>query len=56
MRALIEAHHLETGSPLAEEMLRNWSQSLARFWQICPKEMLSRLAHPVEPASAIAAE
>jgi glutamate synthase (NADPH/NADH) large chain len=37
-------------------MLANWDLELPRFWQVCPKEMLTRLAHPIEAAAAIAAE
>ncbi len=56
LRELVAEHAQETASKYAATMLSNWDLELPRFWQICPKEMLSRLAHPVEPASAIAAE
>jgi len=44
---LIEQHAAETGSPLASELLRNWERTQRHFKQICPKEMLNRLPHPL---------
>ncbi|MCI4664358.1 MAG: glutamate synthase-related protein, partial [Neomegalonema sp.] len=50
---LIEAHRDETGSPLASELLLHWDEARSRFWQVCPKEMLSRIPHPLsDEASA----
>ena len=45
LRGLVEEHFHETGSAYAEEILRNWDLHVGRFWQVCPKEMLSRLDH-----------
>ncbi len=45
--ALIKQHIAETGSPLATELLRNWDKERLNFTQICPKEMLTRLPHPL---------
>jgi glutamate synthase (NADPH/NADH) large chain len=47
LRGLIEAHHAETGSRRAADILREWGAERARFWQICPTEMASRLSHPL---------
>lgn len=47
LRRLIERHVQETESPVAKSILNNWDISKAQFLQICPKEMLSRLAHPL---------
>ncbi len=47
LKGLIEAHAAETGSPKATEILRHWDEELPKFRQICPKEMLSRLSHPL---------
>ncbi len=44
---LVEQHAAETGSPLASELLRNWERTQRHFKQICPKEMLNRLPHPL---------
>ncbi|MXU64675.1 glutamate synthase large subunit [Oceanomicrobium pacificus] len=43
LKALVEAHYEETGSPKAREILRHWEEELPAFRQICPKEMLHRL-------------
>ena len=47
LKGLIERHARETGSPRAAEILRHWDEELPRFRQIVPKEMLTRLAHPL---------
>ncbi|MEM9813266.1 MAG: glutamate synthase-related protein, partial [Pseudomonadota bacterium] len=56
LRGLIEAHTAETRSARAAELLRNWPEARARFLQVCPREMLARLAHPLSDAEAIPAE
>ncbi|SOH93097.1 glutamate synthase (NADPH/NADH) large chain [Monaibacterium marinum] len=57
LRDLIEQHVAETGSRRGEEILRHWSDELGKFRQVCPKEMLSRLAAPLSDlADAIPAE
>ena len=53
LHRLITAHHSETASPRASKILAAWESELQHFWQICPLEMLTRLAHPLtEPALA----
>jgi glutamate synthase (NADPH/NADH) large chain/glutamate synthase (ferredoxin) len=47
LRTLIEAHATETGSRQAERILANWAQERVNFLQICPKEMLIHLSHPL---------
>nr|HRQ81656.1 glutamate synthase large subunit [Azospirillaceae bacterium] len=56
LRALIEEHVAETQSRFAEELLNAWERTLSKIWQVVPKEMLNRLAVPVVPAAAVAAE
>ncbi|MEM6439263.1 MAG: glutamate synthase large subunit [Pseudomonadota bacterium] len=53
--ALIRAHLRETGSKLAERLLREWENERRNFVQVCPKEMLSRIPHPLDdaPGSAV---
>jgi glutamate synthase (NADPH/NADH) large chain len=46
-RELIAEHARETGSPHATEILARWDREVTRFWQIVPKEMVSRLAAPL---------
>jgi glutamate synthase (NADPH/NADH) large chain len=48
LRALVEEHAAETGSGLAADLLRNWDAAVGQFWQVCPKEMVGRLDHPLE--------
>ena len=43
----------------AEEILQNWDEEKANFIQVCPKEMLPHLKHPiaeVENLTAVPAE
>jgi glutamate synthase (NADPH) large chain len=47
LRGLIEQHYRETSSPRAGAILSGWEFELPHFWQICPKEMLSRLSQPL---------
>jgi len=47
LKGLIEQHIRETGSPKATEVLRRWGEYLPKFKQLCPKEMLTRLEHPL---------
>jgi len=57
LEGLIERHLEETGSVKAEEILRHWDTEKANFLQICPKEMLVHLPHPLsEEPQAIPAE
>jgi glutamate synthase (NADPH/NADH) large chain len=55
VRALIERHARETQSGFAAKLLSEWDVTLGHFWQVCPKEMVQRLTHPlsdVAPARA----
>jgi glutamate synthase (NADPH/NADH) large chain/glutamate synthase (ferredoxin) len=47
LRGLIEAHAAETGSRVAQRILANWEAERANFLQVCPREMLPHLAHPL---------
>ena len=55
LRALVEEHVAETGSKWGGELLLDWDRSRGRFWQVCPKEMLGRLTHPLDDAPALVA-
>ncbi|MDX1425047.1 MAG: glutamate synthase large subunit, partial [Kiloniellales bacterium] len=52
LKALIEEHCQETQSRFAERLLIDWRRERDLFWQIVPKEMLARLAHPLSDAAA----
>ncbi len=57
LRGLIEEHRAESGSAFAQELLTQWELERGNFWQICPKEMVGRLAYPLSDAPvAIPAE
>jgi glutamate synthase (NADPH/NADH) large chain len=49
-RELIAQHFQATQSSHAERLLADWTLENGRFWQICPKEMLNRLAYPLSDA------
>ncbi len=50
-RDLIEEHRRETGSRHAERILAEWERERLAVWQVVPKEMLARLAHPLAMAA-----
>jgi glutamate synthase domain-containing protein 3 len=57
LKGLIERHHNETGSVKARAILDDWSTERQNFVQICPKEMLVHLKHPLSlQADAVPAE
>ena len=47
LHALVSEHARETSSRFAKELLRDWDLVRGAFWQVCPKEMVSRLAQPL---------
>jgi glutamate synthase (NADPH) large chain len=47
LRTLIERHVTETQSRKAMDILADWQNEKAKFMQICPKEMLAHLKHPL---------
>ena len=52
LKNLIERHAEETGSRKALEILQHWDLEKGNFLQVCPKEMLDKLAHPISVESA----
>ncbi|ODU22341.1 MAG: glutamate synthase subunit alpha [Sphingomonas sp. SCN 67-18] len=54
-RALIAEHAIATDSQWAHAILDDWDRWRDRFWQVCPKEMLTRLAHPLNDDLEMAA-
>ena len=56
-RALIAEHAVATDSKWSNSILDDWERWRGHFWQVCPKEMLSRLEQPLDDArELIAAE
>jgi glutamate synthase (NADPH/NADH) large chain len=47
LKGLIERHLQETGSRKAADILQHWESEKSNFVQVCPKEMLDKLAHPL---------
>ncbi|PAL23286.1 glutamate synthase large subunit [Sphingopyxis sp. GW247-27LB] len=58
LKELIADHAQATGSKWSAEILADWDLRKGQFWQICPKEMLPRLAQPLSDAEigVVAAE
>jgi glutamate synthase (NADPH/NADH) large chain len=54
LRVLVEEHARETNSVFASELLAHWGEELPRFRQVIPREMLSRLEHPLSERRAAA--
>ena len=42
----------ETRSPLGARLLNDWNREVELFWQVVPKEMLSRLPVPLATTDA----
>jgi glutamate synthase (NADPH/NADH) large chain len=55
LKSLIEEHVARTDSSWANSILHSWDRSRDHFWQVCPKEMLNRLAHPLSDLSEVVA-
>ncbi len=56
LRALIREHVRETRSAHAQHILANWEDERGHFLQVCPKEMLPHLSHPLsEEADSLTA-
>ena len=51
-KKLVKKHVAETKSPLGARLLNDWNREVERFWQVVPKEMLSRLPVPLTTAQA----
>lgn len=57
LHELVSRHAEETGSAKAKEILLHWENELGHFLQICPKEMLVHLPHPLSSeATSLPAE
>jgi glutamate synthase (NADPH/NADH) large chain len=47
LKGLIERHAEETKSRKALDILQHWDMEKGKFLQVCPKEMLNKLPHPL---------
>jgi glutamate synthase (NADPH) large chain len=55
LKSLIMAHAQTTDSAWSNSIIEDWDRRRGEFWQICPKEMLTRLAHPLSDNEALEA-
>ncbi|MGD9811850.1 MAG: glutamate synthase large subunit [Sphingobium sp.] len=55
LRELVESHAEATSSKWSTAILEDWDRWRGQFWQVCPKEMVSRLAHPLSDAPEVEA-
>jgi glutamate synthase (NADPH/NADH) large chain len=47
LKSLVAAHAQATDSAWSQSLLEDWDRRRGEFWQICPKEMLTRLSQPL---------
>jgi len=52
LKALIAEHAIATDSRWSHAILDDWERTRGSFWQVCPREMLTRLSHPLSDADA----
>ncbi len=50
LHGLVVDHAQATGSRFAHTLLTDWDNQVAKFWQICPHEMVERLPYPLSDA------
>ena len=55
LREAVAAHVAATDSKWARGLIEDWDRVRGSFWQVCPKEMVARLAHPLDDAEALEA-
>ncbi|WP_112872864.1 glutamate synthase large subunit [Paracoccus endophyticus] len=55
LKGLIERHLAETGSRRAADILSDWERERGHFLQLCPREMLPHLKHPLADTGDLAA-
>ncbi|MGI4730959.1 MAG: glutamate synthase large subunit [Janthinobacterium lividum] len=56
VEALVREHAQRTDSKWSHGLLDDWSRTLGDIWQVVPREMLTRLPHPLEEPVMEAAE
>ncbi|RDE06153.1 glutamate synthase large subunit [Sphingomonas aracearum] len=52
---LVRAHHAATDSKWSGGLLDDWGRAVEHFWQVVPKEMVSRLPHPLDDREELVA-
>ncbi|AQR74550.1 glutamate synthase large subunit [Sphingomonas sp. LM7] len=57
LRGLVQAHADATDSKWSQGILEDWDRAISHFWQVVPKEMLTRLPRPLsDEVELVAAE
>ena len=56
LHALVRDHAKATDSKWSNALLADWDRAIARFWQVVPREMLTRLPQPLDEPILEAAE
>ncbi|MBP6433530.1 MAG: glutamate synthase large subunit, partial [Sphingorhabdus sp.] len=57
LKNLVIEHAQATDSGWSASIIEDWERRRGEFWQVCPKEMLSRLEHPLSDSQvSVAAE
>ena len=49
----IQMHYKETNSKVAKYILDEFDREVGNFFQVCPKEMLDKLANPISAKKSI---
>lgn len=52
LKGLVAEHHAMTDSRWSGAILEDWDRAKRHFWQVVPKEMLTRLSHPLSDDAA----
>jgi len=47
LKNLILEHFKETESKISDKILKNYSNEIKNFIQVCPKEMIDKLENPI---------
>ena len=53
LKKLVLEHSEETGSNLSKQIADNFENELKNFVQVCPKEMVDKLKHPISTKTKI---
>jgi glutamate synthase (NADPH/NADH) large chain len=54
---MVAEHAQATDSPWSNSIIEDWERRRGEFWQVCPKEMLTRLTQPLsDGVTSVAAE
>ena len=51
LKDLIRRQAAQTGSVFSKKILNDWELERGKFWQVIPKEMLTRLSVPLQDAA-----